>query len=93
MNFKKAASNFTNNVTKMLGIQSTYQVQVTLKVNQKVIGVFVINADGINERQAQSRAEAFVKENYAIATNVLKKLSTKEVKAEKKRLETIVVNQ
>jgi uncharacterized tellurite resistance protein B-like protein len=77
----------------MLGIQSTYQVQVTLKVNQKVIGVFVINADGINERQAQSRAEAFVKENYAIATNVLKKLSTKEVKAEKKRLETIVVNQ
>lgn len=93
MNFKKAASSFTNNVTKMLGIQSTFQVQVTLKVNQKVIGVFVINADGINERQAQSRAEAFVKENIEVVPSVLKKLSTKEVKAEKKRLETIVVNQ
>lgn len=92
MNFKKAANSFTNNVTKMLGIQSTYQIQTTLKVNQKVIGVFVINADGVNERQAQSRAEAFVKENLEVVATVLKKLSTKEVKAEKKRLETIVVN-
>jgi len=93
MNFKKAAKSFTNNVTKMLGIQSTYQIQVNLKVNDRTMGVFVINTDGINERQAQSRAEAFVKENFEVGTTVLKKLSTKEVKSEKQRLETIVVNQ